>query len=538
MILHKAAVCLGTILLGSFALSAQTPSTDEVRCRDLARATLDGVSITSTTLNPAGPYNTPLFPGAPAPTFELPANCVVLGTADRHAGADGKAYGIGFELRLPLPWNERFLFQGGGGTDGVIRPALGLTGLASLPALAQGYAVVSTDAGHQGFTDLSFGHDQQARIDYAYRAVDRVTVIAKRLITEFYGKPPAKSYFVGCSNGGRQGMIAAQRFPSYFDGVVAGDPGFRLSYAAVAEAWDTQALIRIAPKDSGGNPILAQALTNDDLSLVAKAILDDCDEKDGLKDGIVDNPDGCHFNPVALECKQEQASQCLTSAKVGALKQVFDGAVNSRGDRVYSGWPWDPGIASPAWRFWKLGSSNSAVSNAMNVTLGFAALKGYFLLPYEPTFDPMKFDFDKDPERVRETAAFNDAVATEMDTFVGRGAKLLIYQGMADPVFSASDVIAYYRRLATENGGIEATRKWARLFLVPGMCHCGGGPALDQFDPLTAIVDWVEKGNAPDSMPAKGSSFPGRSRPLCAYPEQTRYKGTGSIDDAANFGCR
>ena len=538
--LHPLKVCAaGAVLLTGGALCAQPPARGGSACEDLGTIHLDGVEIASATSSPAGAPAVPAPAGETAPaSFQMPAACVVRGTADRRTGVAGKAYGIGFELRMPAGWNGRFLFQGGGGTDGVVRPALGMTGFSSPPALAQGFAVVSTDAGHQGGMDMSFGQDQQARIDYAYRAVDRVTGIAKQIIARFYGKPPEKSYFVGCSNGGRQGMIAAQRFPADFDGIVAGDPGFRLSYAALGELWDTMAFQQIAPNDAEGRPILAQALSTEDLDLVGKAVLAACDEKDGLKDGLVDNPAACDFDPAVLECRGGQSAECLSSAKVHALQKVFGGAVNSRKERVYSSWPWDPGVASPAWRQWKLGSSKTSAANALNVLLGFAAVKGYFVTPYDPAFDPMKFDFDKDPPLVAETAAANDAIATQLSTFAGRGGKLLFYQGMADPVFSANDIIAYYRKLAGDNGGMESARTWARLFLVPGMCHCAGGPALDQFDALTAIVAWVERGQAPGSLIAKGASFPGRSRPLCPYPEQTRYRGVGSIDDPANFACR
>lgn len=533
----EAAIRYALGLFSAASLFAQRPASDRLRCEDIARTDWGGVVVASAISNPAGPLQMPSAPGAPPANLQLPANCVVRATADARTGVGGKTFGIGFELRLPEPWNGRFLFQGGGGTDGVVRPALGMTGLGE-PALAKGFAVVSTDAGHQGAADMSFGQDQQARIDYAYRAIDRVTILAKQIIRRVYGKSVERSYFIGCSNGGRQGMMAAQRFPTYFDGIVAGDPGFRLSYAAVAEAWDTQALLAIAPKDASGSPILSRALSNDDLTLLGQAILTSCDEKDGLKDGLVDNPGECRFDPAVLECPAGKVTGCLSAAQVQALRKVFGGAVNSRQERIYADWPWDPGVASPAWRAWKLGSSSTPVSDARNVTLGFASLQGYFMTPYDAAFDPSKFDFDRDPARVAETSASNDPVATQLSTFSGRGGKLLIYQGMADPVFSASDILAYYRKLAADNGGLENVRGWARLFLVPGMCHCGGGPALDQFDTLTAIVEWVEKGNAPESMLAKGRSFPGRSRPLCAYPHETRYQGVGSIDDAANFICK
>ena len=504
------------------------------RCEDLLKLALPQVSITKAESTAAG-ATVATGPGGPGAIAPLPAGCLVQGMIAKRTGVDGKTYGIGFELRLPGNWQGRFLFQGGGGTDGVIQPAVGA--VAGTTALARGFAVVSTDAGHQG-RDASFGHDQQARLDYAYNALGAVTAVAKQMIAAFYGRPAEHSYFLGCSNGGRQGMMLSQRYPLEFDGIVAGDPGFRLSYAAIAEAWDSMAFAAIAPKDDQGRPILSQAFSNADLTRLPTAVLKECDDKDGLKDGLIDNPEACHFDPASLTCSGAKSDSCLSRPQVDTLKRVFDGAVDSKGNRLYSGWPYDGGLGAPGWRAWKLGSSRTGTPNAINATLGFGAIRDYFVTPYDPKLDPLRFDFDRDPARIAPTAVYNDATSTQLSTFSGHGGKLLLYHGMSDPVFSPNDTVGYYRALAADNGGTDATRAWARLFLVPGMNHCGGGPALDQFDALTAMVDWVEKNEAPDHLNATGASFPGRSRPLCPYPQQARYLGTGSTEVSASFACR
>lgn len=525
------------IILIIAALSiASGPLAAAQSCVGLMRMQLAGVSIRNAAAIAAAQPQVNSSPAGP-PLAALPAHCLVGGMIDQRTGFEGKTYGMGFELRLPETWNGRLLFQGGGGTDGVVRPAMGGGNATAVPALNRGFAVVSTDAGHQG-QDASFGRDQQARIDYAYNALGRVTQVAKQIVAEFYEMPIGKSYFMGCSNGGRQGMLAAQRFPTLFDGIIAGDPGFHLTRAAIAEAWDNMALLAIAPKDDSSKPIFSQALTGADLTLISKAVLDACDANDGLTDGLIDSGVACRFDPAVVACKPGQVEGCVAPTKVDALKKIFGGAVNSSGEQLYSGWPWDAGIGAPGWRVWKLGSSTTPQPNALNMTLGVGALKGYFATPYDPNFDPLKFDFDKDPARLRQTAAINDPDSTQLSTFSGRGGKLLLYHGISDPVFSANDIISYYQTMAADNGGMEATKQWSRLYLIPGMNHCGGGPALDQFDALSAIVDWVEKGSAPVSLRATGAAFPGRSRPLCAFPQHPLYKGTGSTEDAANFECK
>jgi feruloyl esterase len=331
-------------------------------------------------------------------------------------------------------------------------------------------------------------------------------------------------------------MIASQRLPELFDGIVAGNPAFHLGGVTIAEAWDTIAFTAIAPTD-GGEPILSRAFSDDDLALVSTGILAACDGLDGLVDGLVEAPSACTFDPGVLVCPGAKAPGCLSSDQVEALDRSFAGPRDAAGTPLYTTWPWDAGVGSPGWRAWKLGTSATATSNAANVTLGFEVIRYLYLTPPDPDFDPLAFDFDVDPARMTAAAEIVDAVSTDLRAFRKRRGKILFYAGLGDPVFSANDLIDYYDRLAAGTGGLSRTRRFARLFLVPGLNHCVGGPALDRFDPLTPLVAWVEKGRAPRAIVATGNAFPGRSRPLCPYPEESRWRGSGSIDDARRFRC-
>ena len=477
-------------------------------------------------------------PGATSgPT--LVAHCRVSGRMNERVGQDGKPYFIGFEMRLPIQWNGRFLYQGGGGNDGVIRPAIGPQASPTF-ALNKGFAVVTTDAGHQGPT-ADFGFDPMARLDNAYAAHDRVALTAKDIIRNFYAKGPDKSYFIGCSGGGRQGMMFTQRFPAYFDGVIAMAPAMRVSSGAtVAAAWDSQALNAIAPVGADGKPVLSQALTNDDLKVLGDGILEACDAQDGIKDGMVGNPAACKFDPVVLQCKAGKEADCLSAKQVTAIKRMFQGARDSSGKPLYFTWPYDAGIGHPRndWRAWKLGTSTTAQPNSRHVFLMQDALQGYFVTPPDRGLDIMKFNFDKDPARMdAHSWIFDTAKDAKLAAFQARGGKLLLAHGMADPIFSPHESVDYYQRLVAENGASAST--FARLFQIPGMAHCQGGAATDSWDGLQAMVDWVEKGEAPKQILAHGTVvFPGRSRPLCPYPQYAHYKGAGSVEEAANFECR
>ncbi|HEV8366693.1 MAG TPA: tannase/feruloyl esterase family alpha/beta hydrolase [Pyrinomonadaceae bacterium] len=518
-------------------------------CTELTQVTIPNVKISLAQVNPA--TTNPL----------APAHCEVVGKINERIGVDGKPYAIGFHLRLPIDWNGRFFFQGGGGLDGNLGNALGTLGNGqSDNAISRGYSVVSTDAGHQpepvaGIGGALFGLDPQARIDYGYNAIDVVTNVAKQIVELHYGKGPHYSYFVGCSNGGRQGMVASQRFPNHFDGIAAGDPGFNLPEAAVAGAWDSQALALAATQfDVNGQPYLPTSFSFADLTLVANSVLTRCDALDGLTDGIVENFAACNFNPVELQCPGIKTPMCLTVQQVTALNKVFNGARNSHGDLLYATWPFDTGIGTFGWRKWKIGAPTPPplINNAINLTLGASALPYVFVAPPDtPQSGQLvsyifQFDFDTDAPRIFQTSGiytpspmeFMSANHTDLREFRRYNNKLLIYHGVSDPVFSVNDTINWYNRVQTDTPGL--VDEFARLFLIPGMNHCGGGPATDQFDALTPLVEWVEHGKKPDQIIGTanaGSPWPERTRPLCSYPNQARYKGSGDINDAANFIC-
>lgn len=522
---------LGLALLSHAALAlAQTPNA----CAELPAQAEPGMvlrteAISADSVRPPGVNAGPL----------LVAHCRVSGKMAERVGADGKPYHIGFELRLPAQWNGRLLYQGGGGNDGVVRPAVGPQATQGY-ALNQGFAVVTTDAGHQGPT-ADFGFDPIARTDNAYNAHDRVAVTAKALVQRYYRKPADKSYFIGCSGGGRQGMMFTQRFPSHFDGVIAMAPAMRVSKGAtIAAAWDTQALQAIAPAGADGLPVLSQALSDADLGLLRRGILQACDAQDGVADGLVSNPAACQFDVRQLQCAGAKTDACLASPQVTALQKIMGGARNAKGEPLYFSWPWDPGMGHPAndWRLWKLGTSNTAQANSRHVFLMQDALQGYFVTPPDRSLSIYSFDFERDPQRMdAHSWIFNTADDAKLSAFKARGGKLLIAHGMADAIFSPHESIDYYRRLQAEHGA--GTADFSRLFLIPGMGHCSGGAATDSWDGLSALVNWVEKGQAPASIMAKGTAvFPNRTRPLCPYPQYAHYKGAGDPEDGANFVCR
>lgn len=465
----------------------------------------------------------------------LPEHCKLEGSLDPRTGAGGQRFAIGFELRMPTDWNGRFVFQGGGGLDGVLNPALGTAGIVPPSALGRGFAVVSSDGGHRGesILDARFGADQQARIDYAFNALDRVTLKAKELIATYYGRAPEYSYLLGCSNGGRQGLMAAQRYPLHFDGIVAGAPIFNMSRIVMNQVWNVQTFSRIAPSNSSGERILSAAFSDRDLTLVSDSVLRQCDALDGLADGMINDQAGCGFDPASLACKGSKRDDCLTDAQVGALHDWSSGARTPKGEPLYGRSPYDTGISNPLWRRMHIGTSQSAKWDAADVVLGFESLRQYMMTPPEPTFDPMTFDFDRHLARVRQMQALSDADATFMETFARRG-KLIVYHGVSDQGMASGALTSWYESVGKDTEG--DTQNWARLFLVPGMMHCGGGRSTDRFDMLSAVQAWVERGQAPDRIIARSSTLANLSRPLCPYPTVARYTGTDP-SDASSFTC-
>ncbi|MGD0955804.1 MAG: DUF6351 family protein [Candidatus Acidiferrales bacterium] len=497
------------------------------KCADLVNLKIPGSTmvITKAEAVPTTPPGTIRASGLSPDMIPvaIPPYCRAEGVIDQRTGVDGKPYAIAFAIALPDNWNGRFLFQGGGGLNGSVTPPYGAQAAADTPGLARGFAVVSTDTGHKGAVfDASFMKDQEASLNFAYIAVGKVTVLAKQIIAQYYGQPAKHSYYDGCSTGGREGMLMSQRYPTYFDGIVSGDPAMRTGYVNIGNTWARVAFAQIAPKDASGKPDPSQDFSDGDKKLIADAIMKSCDEKDGLKDGMIFNPQACHFDPDVLKCKGAKTDACLTAEQTGALQKAFSGPKDSRGNQIYAAWPYDTGYILGSGG----GFSSFLPSNAPN--------------PRASASVPANLDLDQMIATVEanENETLTDTTWTNLSTFSGRGGKLIFYHGTSDPAFSPFDTLAYYERMAKNNGGLDQVEGWSRFFFVPGMNHCTGGPAtLDKFDMLGAVVDWVENGTAPDSVVAKGKDFPGRSRPLCAYPKYARYKGQGDPEDANNFEC-
>lgn len=457
----------------------------------------------------------------------IPAYCKVLGEIDAHRGADGKAYGLTFELALPDAWNGRFLFQGGGGLNGALRLPLGAEAAGDRPALARGFAVVSTDGGHRAAVfDASFIADQQAALDFAFASVPTVAAAAKRIVAAYYARPPARSYFDGCSTGGREGMESVERYPTLFDGVITGAPAMRTDYSNIALKWAAVAFNRIAPMDPAtGKPIPGGAFSRADRELIVSGVLKACDALDGLKDGMIFNVRACRFDPAVLACKGSKTAGCLSAAQVQALHTAFGGPVTPGGRRIYAAHPYDTGIAGEPPTMLPAGF-------LLNSTAG----------PVGGGTLPLSIDLEADAA-IAEADAMQQLIDTDrwtnLSTFAAHGGKQILYHGMSDPWFSAFATLDYYERVTRANGGAEKTRDFARLFLVPGMGHCQGGPAtLDHFDLLSPLVEWVEHGRAPDRVVATGRSLPGRSRPLCVWPLHAQYGGHGDPNRASSFACR
>lgn len=537
------------------------------RCVALGAGGADGVvRAAAVAEGPIGAGASPFLPR----DLRLPAHCEISGVLDARKGVGGQSYAIRYHLRLPEKWNGKFFFQGGGGLDGQVGDAIGMVGFGVAPALTQGYAVVTQDSGHDSGLnsdpalggEAAFGADPQARANYGGASLKRVSDAAKDAIRRFYGKSPEHSYFVGCSKGGQEGMAVAQRYPDAFDGVVAAAPGFSLPRAALAEVWDVQTYASlVGPNEAGKMPFakLSNAFSASDFSLVRDSILRACDADDGLVDGIVGRFGQCTSAKVLpalrqVTCKAGKAEGCLSTAQVTALARSMAGPRDGRGRPLYATWAWDGGIGSGPWRGWKLGNDQMP---ALNVVLAGPALAMVFSVPPTPLgMDPQKildwqlaFDFAKDGGRIYATnatfprSAWQDASARSPDlaAFRAHGGRMIVPHGASDPVFSINDTLAWYREVQARQGKGARAADFVRVFPVPGMAHCAGGPATDSFDAFSALTAWVEKGQAPERIIAKAgpsSPWPGRTRPLCAYPKVATYSGKGSIENAGSFVCR
>jgi hypothetical protein len=555
-----------------FALTASAQSTDQ-KCTTLTGLASRqfpnaSTAIASAILKPASAAVTSPGGFGRGSVPALPAHCEIRGKMNERTGANGQHYAINFHMRLPTDWNGKFFFEGGGGSNGNVGDALGnIQGQQTTNALVLGYAVVSQDSGHDNAINndpklngaQTFGYDEQARLDFGYNSYDQVTQAAKALIKAYYGKPPERSYYVGCSEGGREAMMMSQRFPDYYDGILACSPGFKLPKAGVAEAWDTQALAEIAKasgvNDPNGEPFINKSFTDDDMALVARTILAVCDKLDGLEDGIIANFPACKPKLAGLTCKGLKDANCLTAPQISSLEKVFGGPKNSKGEALYSDWAWDVGIGNPGWRVWKLGMFAAPANSSINATLGSGAVSAVFTTPPTPVAPTgaapvaylLNFNFDTDAARIfSESGTYSKsawdfmlASSADLSGFRKRGGKLLITHGVSDPVFSVNDTISWLNEVNKLNKGKASD--FVRLFAVPGMNHCGGGPATDRYDAFNALVAWVETKAPPERILATAgpmTPWPNRTRPLCMYPAHAHYKGTGSVEDAANFVCK
>ena len=488
------------------------------RCSGLSKLSIPGLKVIESRIVPAG-----VAPAARyEPPVQLPEHCLLRGSFGTRTGVGGRTFEIRFELRMPA-WNGRFLFEGGGDMDGVDWPAYGsLFGWLSPNALERGFAVVRTNSGHDSPNDNSldgtWALDQQARIDYGFHALDRVTVTAKQIVAAYYGRPAQRSYFIGCSNGGRQAMLVGQRYPTYFDGVVAGNAAFNVTRIAPRLVWNTGVLSRIAKPGIG-------AFTEADMTLVANAVVKRCDALDGLADGMIQDLAACRFDVAELRCKEQKTASCLSAEQVTTYRQIIEGPKDSQGRPYYQRIPYDSG-AGP----W----SGPDAANPTAGGLFMETLRYHSMTPPNLKLDAREVEFPAILEAVQGTAQINDAEATMLSTFASHG-KLLIYHGSSDYGLSSFEIAHWYDQVKAANG--PRTQDWARLFLVPGMQHCSGGHATDDFDPLIAIQNWVEKGEAPDRIIATGKTLPGVSRPLCPWPKVARYTG-GDPNNADSFRCQ
>jgi len=484
----------------------------------------------------------------PVTSASFPEHCLVRGAMNARTGVDGRPYALQFELRLPTAWNSRLFYQGGSGVDGTLFTATGDYGGGgnTRNALLDGYAVVTTDSGHQAVAGVAngaflFGADPQARLEYGNAQIPQVTGAARTVISRHYGSSPAKSYFVGCSNGGRQAMIAAQQYPALFDGIIAAAPGFRLAQASIQALYQAQLTAAVAPIGANGRPDITMGLTTAEQAVVRSRILSTCDALDGATDGMVGRPSLCRPDPATWACSATETSNCLSPVKADYVKKMFAGAKTAAGAPIYAEWPYDPGMAAqfsnPFFTIFA-GEASHIYTSPPTIT---ADLLGYGLAA----------NVDAEYAKLFATSgiyttpgvAFTNGESPNMDAYRARNGKLIIYNGTADLAFSIRDVESYYGQLQARYGA-TATADFARAFFVPGMGHCSGGSGgTDQFDAFGALVAWAERGTAPDSIlstarAAAGVPWPGRTRPLCAYPKEAVYRGTGSIEDAANFTCQ
>jgi feruloyl esterase len=494
---------------------------DAAPCERLATLALPNTTITSAALVPAGPFTPPGRAGGPAGPAgapgggggrgaaaagpSLPEHCRVVVTL-----APSPDSHIEMEVWLPAEkWNGKFQAVGNGGWAGTISYA------AMAGALTEGYATASNDTGHKGGNALFAIDHPEKLVDFAYRAVHEMTVQSKSLIASYYGRAPRLSYWNGCSTGGRQGLMSAQRYPGDFDAILAGAPA---NYQTHLHAWDLAVSVPVLNDPAGAVPA-------EKLELLNRAVLAACDANDGIADGLLNDPRTCSFDPAVLQCTSGDAAGCLTAGQLASVKRAYAAATTSSNEVVFPGK--DPG-SETGWGGVLGGARAPGVST------------GSFQVAYnDATWDPRTFDIDRDlPVVDQRVGAIVNAIDPDLRAFKARGGKLLLYHGWNDTAISAGNAIDYYQSVLDRMGPDQGD--WVRLFMAPGMQHCGGGPGPSQVNWMGTLERWRESGLAPARVDAAHvtNNRVDMTRPLCPYPQVAEHTGVGSTNDAANFVCK
>ncbi len=492
------------ILFGLAALPLAVFPACAATCESLSTLKLPSVSVTLSTQVGAGQF-APAQAGPGAGAYKmLPAFCRIAATLAPSPDSDIKV-----EVWLPATgWNGKLQAVGNGGWAGTISyPALAA-------ALGKGYATVSTDTGHSTpGGDFIAGHPEKL-VDFGYRSVHEMTVLAKTLVRAFYDSDAKRSYWNGCSTGGRQGLMEAQRFPADFDGIVAGAPANYMSHLQPWSLWVPKAVHETA----------ASYIPPSKYPLIHKAALEACDALDGVRDGVIENPVRCHFDPKVLECNGPDSATCLTAAQVKAARALYATATNPRtGAKIFPGL--EPGG--------EMGWTGLAGPQPMGIPVDTFK----YVVHNNPGWDWKTIDFDRDVATLeKKFAGIVDAIQPDLAPFTGRGGKLILYHGWNDQLIAPRNSIDYFNAVSYAMGTAR-TEESIRLYMVPGMAHCRGGDGTFNFDMLDELDKWVEKGAAPASVLANRTN-PDRSRPLCPYPQTAVYNGSGSTDEAKNFTCR
>ena len=495
-----------------------------------------GAHLSSQSLSPTGAECTVVAVQAKAPKGTTITAAKVVEAAEtqpRHCLVDGHTSTPGnevnFRLGLPEQWNGKYYFVGVGGLGGTI---------GRLDAgLAKGYASASTDTGHQT-DDPTWGSNHAKEIDYGHRGTHVTAVAGKELTASFYGRAPQHAYFNGCSNGGRQALMEVQRYPSDFDGIIGGDP----ATGTPMQAGRALVFQKLLASPESYVPI-------EKIEMLSAATVAACDAADGLKDGLVSAPERCDFKPESLKCTAGDAANCLTPRQLEVVKQVYDGARLPNG-QVYSyGFPFGHEGGTSGWRAWIIGNEPPVVQPDGTLMFKSRLPSGFNLSEQnfrflaveddDPEFTWRTFKLDRDLPRMASMTEILSPHDADLRPYKNRGGKLILYHGLADPAISAYGTVDYYNRVQKIVGGRNAIESFAALYLVPGMHHCSGGPGPNQFEMLTTLENWVERGTQPGAVTATHSTDGkvDRTRPLCVFPKVAIYTGSGSIDDAANFRC-